>query len=239
MKITILTFIFVTAFIVSSRSQEIVGGYSLGYGSYQLRDIKKDQIQAFNNINATYVDVKIMEDFPGWIFQEFYIGYKFGNSEAGGRYNYYTTSGRNYLADYSGCYRNDIFIKGNVLGVYYKVYFIDFPLSETVRFDMNFTITGGLIFNKYISEESLEIYNRPSANKLNTVTYKSVNGFFLPSFTPQVWIKEYIGINLNIGYEIDIQSYLFKNTNGDNIGVNWTGIRISLGVCGKIPLQKK
>lgn len=239
MKRNIPLFIFLFLLTAASNAQEIVVGYTLGYGNYQMRDMKKIQTQSLNDINALYHDVKNVEDFPGWIFQNLYAGYKFGTSEVGLQYNHYATSGRNHLADYSGEYINDMHVKGNAFGVYYKIYFLNVPIKETFRFDMNFSITGGFILNKYKSEASLEIYNQPSLNTYSSEEHNSTNIYFLPVFMPQIWYKDYVGLFVNIGYQVDVQGHLFYGKTGSSVGVNWTGLRLGVGLSGKIPLKKK
>lgn len=237
MKFRLLLSIFFLLFVVAADAQDIVFGYAFGLGSYQMRDMKRVQTQALNDINAIYHDVKTTEDFPGWIFQNLFAGYKFGASEVGLRYDHFATSGRNHLSDYSGSYRHDTHVKGNSLGGYYKVYFVNVPIKESFHFDVNFSISAGFIFNKYQSETILEIYDTPSLDQYALVEHRSTNFFFLPSFTPTIWFKEYVGLNVSIGYQIDIQGTAFFGLSGNSVGINWTGARFSFGLSGKIPVK--
>ena len=98
------TSIFLILFFVSEKSytQEIVVGYSLGYGAYQMGDMKNLQEINVKEMQETVKNYKSTETFPNNLFQNAYLGVKFSIHEIGLRYDYLTTAGRSHLRDYSG-----------------------------------------------------------------------------------------------------------------------------------------
>ncbi|MCC8146082.1 MAG: hypothetical protein LIO93_06530 [Bacteroidales bacterium] len=248
-------------------AQEIVFGYSLVYGKYQLDDFKSMQqkgIRFYQDLYGKDFNYKSTETFPdGWIHNA-YVGTKFSFHEVGLQYNYLTTGGRNHLADYSGELKNDHILSGNALGVYYKLNFLSLPLSKDVHLTAHAGTSVGMIYNKiknnityYLENPLIDYYGREFQNTDESIKLRSTNWYIQPNLGVQFWFKNLISLNLNAGYMFDspgniktadrdtqyiqtiqynsegkISGMEYGSTPGKeyNVGVDWSGLRLSVGI---------
>lgn len=246
MKKRFFTTIILLFFFLAARGQELVGGYSAGYGAYSMKDMKGLQESALELVQYSLRNVKITEHFPGWIFQNAYLGLKFNRSEFGFRYDFFTTDGRIHLADYSGEYRDDVFLKGNAVGAYYKFQYYNVPIGEMFSLKLDASLSGGVIFNKFREEGELILYDL-KRREYEEYSAKSINGYILPAIGAQFWYKNLVSLQFNFGYQFDIQGKLefdgFVLYESFPLkvdqGINWSGIRASLGVGFAIPMSGK
>lgn len=237
MKNKLLIFFILSFSVYASNAQRVTAGYSVGYGTYLMRDMKDAQETALNLANRYLDNVASTETFSGWIFQNAFVGLLFNDiHEAGMRYDYFTTSGRNHLADYSGEYQDDIYLKGNAVGLYYKIHYIRVPMGKNFSFKTNFSLSGGLIFNNFEEEASLVVYEFPDSNTFETINASSINGYILPAIGFQFWYSQFIYLNLNVGYQFDIQGGLKFSAGKSDYGINWSGLRASAGIGFSIPI---
>ena len=119
MKKYIFLLSFTLIFLQQAKCQKFDIGFNLGYGFYQLDDLKKYQSEKkdeYSNINVTSV-----EQFPGSLNYNLFVNY-FANKRnvIGLTGTYYTTGGRNHIKDYSGEYKLDMILNGYKIGMNYQ-----------------------------------------------------------------------------------------------------------------------
>jgi hypothetical protein len=251
------------------QAQEIVAGYSLGYGKYLLDDLKVLQEKDIENTQKTLENYKSTETFPEGLFHDAYFGVKFSFHEIGLKYDYLTSGGRNHLADYSGEIKNDLITSGNALGLYYKIHFLSLPLNKHFSLSAHAGIATGAIYNK-LEYKYLFTLENPESTPYNlyypgyeynlefekideTIDFHSTNWYIQPNIGIQFGFKNRVFLNINAGYLFDNQGklqtakgiteniiyyndydryYLREVTPGKeyNLGVDWSGLRLSVGI---------
>jgi hypothetical protein len=206
----------------STQAQELVFGYSLGYGKYQLGDIKslqendiKNNVKEIKDYYERDFQYKSPETFPDGLFHDAYAGIKFSFHEIGLKYDYFTTGGRNQIIDYSGELRKDLILSGDALGIYYKIHFLSLPVSKACRLTANAGVATGAIYNKTKYSYFFDLNNSQHLttpyiddySKFEKIdeTYKgsSVNWYVQPNLGVQLWFKNTVSLNLNAGYLLD------------------------------------
>lgn len=251
-KFTLFIFLFLSPVLV--QAQQLTGGYNLSYGKFKMNDLKNLQekdVAYYQDRYGEMFQYKSMKTFPNRIFHNAYLGLKFSYHEIGLRYDYLTTGGRNHLEDYSGEMKNDMNVKSDALGVYYKLHCLTLPLSKDFSFSTNVGLATGVIYNKLTNDvlfhlEGSVIPNAEDYNREEYTKYYSTNWYIEPNLGFQFWYKKAISLNINVGYLFDNQgkvhtsdvdtysSFYYRERiaigSEHNFGVNWTGLRASLGL---------
>jgi hypothetical protein len=278
--IAIVLCLFIPAVV---QAQEIVTGYSLGYGKYLMDDLKTLQEKSIEKAQTIFENYKSTETFPGGLFHDAYFGVKSSIHEIGLKYDYFTSGGRNHLADYSGEIKEDIIASGNALGLYYKIHFLSLPLNNQIRLTTHAGIASGAIYNKlenkflftlhdpkpffssyyYYSGEGIIAIDKINKNEYKeideTLKFRSTNWYVEPNIGVRLEFKNTVFLNISVGYLFDNQGKLqtahentyenieiipIASTSGINyvstyewtpgkeynVGVDWTGLRLSVGI---------
>jgi hypothetical protein len=203
------------------QAQEIVTGYSLGYGKYFLDDLKTLQEKSVESVQEIFENYKSTETFPEGLFHNAYFGVKFSFHEIGLKYDYLTSGGRCHLADYSGEIKEDLTVLGNAFGLYYKIHFLSLPLNNRFRLTAHAGIATGAIYNK-IENKSLFALNNPESlpsgfypgyvqigvnqefEKIDeTINIYSTNWYVQPHIGIRLGFKNTVFLNIDAGYLFD------------------------------------
>ncbi|MDR0680911.1 MAG: hypothetical protein LBG15_03530 [Dysgonamonadaceae bacterium] len=210
------------------QAQEIVAGYSLGYGKYLLGDLKTMQEKSVEGVQNIFENYKSTETFPEGLFHDVSFGVKFSIHEIGLKYDYLTSGGRNHLADYSGEIKEDMIASGDALGLYYKIHFLSFPLNNHFRLTAHAGVATGAIYNKLNDKRFFTLYD-PKPHYSNfyndrfinyntefdefdefdeTVKFRSTNWYVQPNIGVQLEFKNTVFLNISAGYLFDNQGKL-------------------------------
>jgi hypothetical protein len=204
------------------QAQEIVAGYSLGYGKYLLGDLKSIQEKEVETVqNNILKNYKSTETFPNGLFHNACFGVKFSIHEIGLKYDYLTSGGRNHLADYSGEIKEDLTASGNALGLYYKIHFLSFPLNNHFLLTAHAGVATGTIYNKLNAKQFFTLYDpkfypyeeyivyNPEFKEIDeTIKFRSTNWYVQPSIGIQLEFKKTLFLNISAGYLFDNQGKL-------------------------------
>jgi hypothetical protein len=145
-----LVFILLLYFPIQAYSQGWSIEYSIGYGSYQLDNIKSLQQSMLNNY-----ELKETDCFPNYITHSVSLGYGTERHHFGSNFSYLTTGGRVQRADYSGSYTIDMIINGYRLGAFYRNYIKTGlpPLSIYLQ------LSPGVLFSNLEINERVNVYS--------------------------------------------------------------------------------
>jgi hypothetical protein len=217
------------------RSNSQVGfSYSVGLGTYSLADIKNFQKALMEE--TSLLPVKAVNTFPPYLFFRGQV--EFGLTDElflGVDGGFYSTGGRNHLADYSGEYRFDMALRSiHAAGhIKYKMPW----LTAKSKFSIFTRLTSGMMFSRFKTEESLHIYSLDPVNY--NYTFKSKTFFLEPSFNLNYRFLRNVSASFDLGYEADLKSKLFVSDNkhlwlqfpsGKPVYLNMSGLRVSLGL---------
>ncbi|MDD4108079.1 MAG: hypothetical protein PHH93_05100 [Prolixibacteraceae bacterium] len=206
-----------------------------GYGTYQFDELKQFQTDLIQNYPG--LPFKAVEQYPGFLNYSAAVEYRvYNNLWAGLNGGYYTTGGRNHIADYSGEYKLDIPVSGIKTGA--QLSYI-FPTDKKIK--PYIRLKGGTIFSTVKTEESFIIYDFDSSS--TEYKFKATNIFGEPSAGLIFEPVKVISVYLNAGYQVDFKGELYKEGNnneallfqsGDKVRANWSGLRLSMGLSFRI-----
>ena len=205
-------------------------GFNLGYGFYQLNDLKKYQSEKKDEYSQ--LNIKAVEKFPGSYNYNLFVNYFVNRRNVIGLTGtYFTTGGRNHLKDYSGEYKLDMILNGYKIGMNYQN--IVFPYKR-IRISLKFEV--GITFNDLQIDEYMYLLNEEILNE--NKTYKSFAWSIEPTVDISYRLLKKVYINLDMGYERNARNVLreqgnqaeeLENSDG-RFGINWSGFRFSAGL---------
>ena len=207
-------------------SQTYSGGIGIGYGMYQMNDMKNFQEKLINSVDIT--NLSSVVSFPGFIFYSAHLYYLPKNkiNSFGTEFNYYMTGARNHAADYSGEYKTDIQLNGYRLGLNYKMY-----VEKTGPLTIYAQLGAGAFFNKMTLNEDLTIFDQEILS--DTYFFNGISTFIEPKIILSIPVYKQLNLNLNIAYEYDFKNKLKLRDDRSQIlylgynpaSVKWTGLR--------------
>lgn len=218
----ILSAIFLSAALLTAKGQETEFRAETGIGTYSMSALKSLLDQS---IKYSPLPIKTTDDFPAYVFYGLdvirYVTPKVGVGISSG---FYSTGGRNHLADYSGSFREDIKVNSINLGLLtcYKE-----PLGN--QFFAQMEVSSGIKFSNILIEDELRLY-------------ETVQDTSLDCRSEGWWIKPQISIGRTFkcftiaaftGYEYNLKSKI-KLRENPNINMNpkidWSGIRAGISI---------
>ena len=213
-----------------SLAQNFRIGLNTGYGTYQMKDLK--QLQSNEAYSLSQFHVEEVQRFPGFINYSASVDYLLNSKNLVGIHTaYYTTGGRNHVADYSGEYFLNMPVSSWNLGIQYRnIFRTENKLSYYAR------LKGGISFSTLKVEESFTIQQVDSVT--NKYTFAATSFYAEPSLGVFYALGNNFSINFSLGYQIDIPRPLHEKGNKGNIlggesshiHCNWSGIRIEGGI---------
>lgn len=220
--------IFIVAQYVTAQNFKI--GLNTGYGTYQMNDLQ--QLQSSAAYQYSSFQVEQVQQFPGYINYSASIDYFLNSKNLVGLHAaYFTTGGRNHVADYSGEYYLNMPVNAYNIGLQYQnIFTSENKLSYYAR------MKGGISFSNVTIDESITIHQVDSAS--SSYAFAATSFFAEPSLGALYSLGENFGINFSLGYQIDIPGALHAKGNKKEIigssdshmHCNWSGLRIEVGI---------
>jgi len=200
--------------------------YSIGYGTYQLDDIKSLQHSMLNNYGLKETDC-----FPNYITHSVSLGFITGRSYFGSNFSYLTTGGRLNRADYSGSYTVDMIMNGYRLGPFYR-YYINTEFSPLYIY---LQLGSGVMFSSLKMEEKVNVYSE-SAQETNKL--KGVGIYLEPTIGATYRFTDWLHFSFGGGYEADLLGTLKLSGQETQIKAHWNGFRLYGGLTFILPTKK-
>ncbi|MFV0537347.1 MAG: hypothetical protein ACK5M3_08230 [Dysgonomonas sp.] len=207
--------------------------YSSGYGKYDMGDMK-DALELFKSSMKEQLgglDIRTVDNFPGYITHTLEVGHKVGKSEFGLKSSFYTTGGKLSYADYSGGYEQKITMRGFREGIYFRYHFYTTEIGYQSAFSIYGELSPSLLVSQMKHSLSIGITDE-GEDKLNNKSTK-VGVAIMPLVGVKYSITPKIGVHLSAGYDfdlttpktkIDLQSAILETKS------DWSGIRAFAGV---------
>lgn len=239
-KFVLVIILFLIAFKVNG--QKFYFNANMGYGTYALKDIKNFQDDM---ILSTAVYDEPVESFPNYIYYNFLTDYAFNKSHYTGiGVTYYTTGGRNHVADYSGEYSLDLIAKAYTFDIHYKIAIISYK-----NFNVFFQYKTGLLFSKLDISENMNVYNSIILDRASEYTGYSIVSE--PSLHLSYSIYKSVYLNFSAGFE-KCSKIRFLNdksleSDGEDLfplveedfSADWSGLRTSVGISYSLGKKEK
>lgn len=225
-----LLFILLLYYPINAYTQEWSFEYSLGYGTYQLDDIKSLQKSILNNLDD--YGLENTDCFPNYITHSFAFGIVSKHHYFGSNFSYLSTGGRLHRADYSGSYTVDMIMNGYRLGVFHR-YYVNTKIPTLYTY---LQLSTGVLFSSLKIKEQVNIY---SESLLETNKLKGVGIYFEPTFGATYRFTNWLHFSLAGGYAADFLGTLKLSGQKTKNKANWNGFRIYGGFLFILPTQKK
>jgi hypothetical protein len=200
--------------------------YSIGYGTYQLDDIKNIQHSMLNSYGLKDTDC-----FPDYITHSVALGFITGRHQFGSNFSYLTTGGRLHRADYSGSYTVDMIMNGYRLGAFYR-YYINTGFSPL---NIYLQLSPGAMFSNLKMKEQVNVYSE-SAHETNKL--KGVGMYLEPTIGATYRITNQLHFSMGGGYEADFWGTLKLSGQETQIKAHWNGFRLYGGLVFILPTKK-
>ena len=219
----LIFFLFITQ-LNNLTAQKIHIGFDTGYGTYEMTKIK-DIIE--NSMRMNVLQPHCVSNFPGYLFfrPNLKVEYKYLN--VGVAYTLMSTGSRYSIHDYSGEYKFDTQIVGNIAAA-----FVEVPIYSFNRFKFLVAAESGVIFNKMKLDETVQLTDMDSFH--DDYQFKSINVFVKPYVKAEYKIWKNISINILVGYHKDINANKMHLDGGNrrisDFTANWDGFRTSIGL---------
>lgn len=211
-------------------AQPVRVGLYLGYGSYMLHDLKEFQNEMVDNYQD--IGVKKTQEFPGYLNYDAIFEYYLNPRTAiAWHFGYYSTGGRNHVADYSGEYVMNMHLNGLANGIQYKY------LAVTKnKLDFYCQVKLDLISSKLDIDEKLELYGAGSSSDNLVLVSNSLA--LEPSLGLNFRFPGRLSMDLNLGYMQYADSRIHKEgerdaaltlNNSAKVMLDWSGLRVRTG----------
>ena len=207
--------------------QQIEFRPQIGIGTYAMSDLKG---LLKESVTSSQIGLKTTENFPAYVFYSLdvihSISPKFGLGVTSG---FYSTGGRNHVADYSGSYREDI--KVNAANVGLRASFKD---TLTSHFFYGIELGSGIKFSNISVESDLNISDY---NEQNSYDFRSRGWWIEPQLRFGRTFFSKITCSLFGGYEFNLKSPLKLKENSQNSStakIDWSGMRAGLSLSYKL-----
>ncbi len=220
---------------LSSYGKELSIGINAGYGFYQLKDIKQYQSSSIRLFIPTPIEA--VERFPNYYTYSATLDYGINsNLFLGLEATLMSTGGRNHVKDYSGEFKLDMLLTGYKVGLSGRA-----VVKSYDNFKLYTGIKSGIIFSELDFDYYFIVYQVDTSK--NDIIFRSKTLFAEPFMGFDYTIRTRFNIHVNLGYEIDLPSklknkerddYELNFPNGDDLFLNWSGFRLSLGISYKL-----
>lgn len=202
---------------------------SLGYGTYQLTDLRTFQKQSIPDIG---VDVESVSSFPAYYnYQLSVLYYLKGKWGIGATGSFFSTGGRNHYADYSGFYKLDMLIDAKNAGLVFNrkiVLLTDWYLIPE--------ISSGVKWSNLKLNEDITVF---SETETTDYILNSFGWWIEPRLRMCYQPFSFIMIGTSVGYEYNLPSknhlagdkdrYIMLE-NQKNMKIGWSGMRYLLSL---------
>lgn len=217
----------------ASYGQEYSFSINAMYGTYQMASMKKFQSDLYQNVSSSVnVPFKITDEFPGFIgyelsanmsLKKFFFGFQLATRSTGGRISY---------ADYSGKYNID-----NKLLNFEGHGVIGTTVYNTEKLTLNVAGQIGVALTNHELSSSLQLTNQNE--QAESFKFSSLNVIVAAGSELRYYILNNVFVNFKARYDLHIPGKLtykentnayLENDNGEEVKVDWSGIRGGIGI---------
>lgn len=156
-KIRYLLISWALLFPLAANSQHIIPEISLGWGDYNMKELKEMQ----SAISGYYpVRLKSVNSFPPYYFYKASLFYAIDKFQFGFSWSHYSTGARDHYKDYSGEISVKQLIHTNVFSFPFLV-----RINQEKRFNFFFSLEPGIMHTKYVMLEEVRILSESNRDK--------------------------------------------------------------------------
>jgi hypothetical protein len=204
--------------------------YSAGYGKYNMEEVKDilESVKESMTYQLNGLDIRVVDNFPGYITHTIDLGYKTGRQEWGIKSSFLTTGGKLSYADYSGLVDYQLLLRGFRESLFFRYYFYTLPTGDHSAFSFYGELSPGIIISQLEEKSLIGLYN-PEDGKLNSDEKNDeltkTNFIIMPLLGARYYINQHISLHLSTGYDWHFSTNK-SDYNKTDIPINWSGFRI-------------
>lgn len=198
--------------------------YSLGYGTYQMKDMKDIAKRPLQQEPLGSM-LKLTDNFPGYITHNADVTYQIQSHEFGIAGAYMSTGARYAYSDYSGKMVSKLVTNAFKIGTVYRYHFFETDISSH-RFSVFAELTPSAVFTTVKVSEDARIYDPTIHSKTKEKLLSNKLGLSIqPMLGCRLILSKHFLIHLKAGYDVEFGT----KVNGYQ-RVDWTGFRLNGGV---------
>jgi len=234
-----VTIVLFTLTVSGANCQDLKVGVGTTFGRYSMKGLEEFQNETLFGLN--FLPVKIVESFPATFGYDIQFSYLRRKLQLGGYYSYASTGGRIHYKDYSGEIKFDQIVNGNSFGASTV-----WKINSSNDYNIAIGIRTGITVSDLLISNSISINDQPNVNQ--SYVFKSVNLHISPLIEFE-YMLDRIVIYSTLRYEANVaksalnlngdDNVFIELDSGENLKVDWEGLRISAGVKYKINLSKQ
>lgn len=200
--------------------------YSVGYGQYQMGDMKDLSDNVMSTMNQQFEGkLKMTDNFPAYITQNAEITYQLNKHEFGVAGGYMSSGSRFAYSDYSGRYVGKIKAHAYKIGLVYKYHFYETDIAQN-----HFSVFGSLaptaVLSSVDTEDELQLYQQDINLKEKENLLSSKFGLSIqPMLGCRLILYKHFLVHVGTGYDFE-----FGGKINPNYRVDWSGFRLNGGV---------
>lgn len=202
-------------------------GYSMGYGTYQMKEMKQLLQQAEGAlIQSMPKGIGIVANFPPYITHTVDASYRFKRHELGLKGSYLTTGGKIAYSDYSGKYREKLTLNGIRMGAMYRFYLKENKLGN-YALQLFGEISPGITITNLKYKATLDLYQQNIHQEERDILATNGNGLSIqPLIGGRLQMNRHISLTASAGYDFEFGATLFTV----HRRADWSGFRLNGGV---------
>lgn len=224
-KYIILVIILLLPISFSLKAQLSVNA-NVGYGSYQMSDMKKIAEQVMGSMNSEMGGkLKMIDNFPAYVTYSGEVIYKLKEHEFGVSGGYMSTGAKYAYSDYSGKYKAKILADAFKIGFIYKYHFLETNFA-TNSFSLFASIAPSTVLTDVNIEEEIQLYGQGLNEKDKENLISSKFGFSIqPMIGCRLTLLNHLLIQMSAGYDLEFGAKI-----SPEYRVDWSGFRLNGGV---------
>ncbi len=219
--------ILITLLLLSASTKAQLNiSYSVGYGQYQMRDMKNMAKTVEGSINWLLGEkLKMTDNFPAYITHNGEVTYQLNQHEFGISGDYMTSGSEYAYADYSGNYSAKIVAEAFKIGLMYKFHFYNTKIAEA-PFSVFLSLIPSAVLTDVKVKEEVDLHEQNLHEKMSEDIIKSKFGF---SMQPMVGCRliffDHLLIQTSAGYDFELGTRI-----NPTYRVDWSGFRLNGGL---------
>lgn len=211
----------------SSSAQDVVTGFGMGIGYYQM-----EELRSFNEYVANYVpfETKLIDDYPPFYYYHPSFALYWKRFEVGLAWSFHSSGSRYSSKDYSGEYLLDSKVKSSGPSTLFNI-----CLNPSNKLRILFSNKIGMLSSNLVIEESLNVGVAKVFEE--SILFKSKDFFWEPGIKFEFPLSLFI-LEAHAGhflqakgkgfYKTDKGERVYLKNSGDEVHPEWNGFRIGL-----------
>lgn len=218
---TLLLFLFLTLGV----SAQLSVNYSIGYGDYKMNDMKDIAEKGLAEmISQTGLNMKLTDNFPGYVTQNFSVTYTINEHEFGMQGGFLSTGAKYAYADYSGSMEAKLLANAYKIGFTYKYHFAKFNINKN-PLTLFFELAPSALLTDVEIKEDIRLSSGERQKDKEKLLSSQFGLSVQPMLGARIKLLNHFLIHASAGYDFE---FITKVNTVQR--VEWSGFRTNIGI---------